>query len=382
MNAPGTSAAPRLVQLTPTGPAGVALLALSGPGTTALLQARFQPRGRWPAPGRLAVGRLVDPAGQLLDEVVLARAAEERYELGCHGGPAHLRRVHAALGAAGAVPAAQAEPGAPLRAAALAALPAASTELGAQVLLRQADGRLEAAWAELVRALGADLLGAGQLLAGLRRQARLGRALLEPAQVVLVGLPSAGKSSLLNALLGRQRALVSPRPGTTRDLVEAPAELAGLPVVLVDAAGQRETADALEAEGVRRARQAAGAAALRLVVIDAAAPTAAAWALAHEAPDPRLVVLNKVDLLGGDPGPGAPPGAVAVSARTGQGLGALEAALSVALVGPADPLGAVPCAPEQWSALETAERALAAGDPAAARAALLPLLPAPGAPPP
>lgn len=361
----------RLVALTPPGPAGVALLAVRGPGAAALLARCFQPRGAWPAPGHLAVGRLRDAQGEPLDEAVLACADAETWELGCHGGPAQLRRVRQALEAAGAAPGPHTEAGDPLAAAALEALPGARTALGAQALLRQANGQLRAAWGALAELLTRDPSAAAVGLRALRAQAHLGRHLLEPTRVALVGLPSAGKSSLLNALLGRQRTLVSPEPGTTRDLVEVEAELGGLPLVLVDAAGWRESDDPLEAEGVRRARLSAAAAGLRLVVIDGAAPTPAAWALARAQSGPALVVLTKLDLLTAPPGwPAQPWPVVAVSSTTGAGLPALEQALVATLAPGADLAGPLPCAPAQWDALDRCEELLRAGDARAARRAL------------
>lgn len=349
-----------LVRLTPPGPAGVALLGLAGPGATALLQRRFRPRGRWPEPGRLAVGRLEDESGALLDEAVLARSGPDAYELSCHGGPGHLRGVIAALLAAGAVEVEAPLAGAdPIRAAALAALPRATTELGAQVLLRQANGALAGALASARAALAAgDPARARRELLSLRAAARLGRALLEPARVALVGLPNAGKSSLLNALLGRERALVSPEPGTTRDLVEVEAELAGLPIVLVDAAGRREAQDELEAAGIERARRAAREAALRLVVIDGAAPSREAWELAAAQPAPAVVVINKIDLLAdaaallAEAARRALAPCLLCSARTGQGIDAIGPALREALVGQVDEAGPVPFTAEQEAEIE------------------------------
>ena len=369
----------------------MALLELAGPGATALLQARWS-GGAWPAPGSLAVGRLLDAEGALLDEVVLARAEEERYELSCHGGPALVTRVVVELSAAGAAPleAPTPAPGEdPLRAAALAALPRARTALGAQVLLRQAAGALRSGLESALLALEREPAAGVAALAELRAQARLGRALLEPARVVLLGLPSAGKSSLLNALLGRERALVSPEPGTTRDLLEAPLELEGLPLLLVDAAGQRPSPDELEAEAVQRAAAAAARADLRLVVIDAAAPDEAARELAARALPPRLLLLNKADLLSpaaalqacvwaGASAPEAPP--LLVSARTGQGLDALGRAVRAVLVGPAGELGPVPFDAAQAATLELAAQHAARGALDLARGALTALLSrAPGA---
>jgi tRNA modification GTPase len=119
------------------------------------------------------------------------------------------------------------------------------------------------------------------------------------ARAALVGRPNAGKSSLLNALLRVDRAIVTPIPGTTRDTLEEIANLRGIPVVLIDTAGIAETDDVVERLGVARSRAALAAADLVLLVIDAAQPPAAADAeiAALVAEKPTIVVWNKIDLL-------------------------------------------------------------------------------------
>ena len=148
-------------------------------------------------------------------------------------------------------------------------------------------------------------------------RAREGRMLREGAKVVLAGPPNVGKSSLFNALVGSARAIVSDRPGTTRDAIEAWIDIAGWPICLVDTAGLRTTADAIEAEGVERAKHLAAAADIILDLHDA--PPAV---LSGETADlPRkIVVLTKCDLLPGD----RPQGLVAVSAVTGEGIERLK----------------------------------------------------------
>jgi tRNA modification GTPase len=143
---------------------------------------------------------------------------------------------------------------------------------------------------------------------------RHGERLREGLVFVVGGAPNVGKSSLVNALASRDVAIVSPIPGTTRDALETRIVLGGVPVTLVDTAGLREAADAIEAEGVRRARVRAAAADLLVTVT-----------LAGHAHDPGdgLLVANKIDL--GGP---VPPGAIGVSALTGQGLDALREALA------------------------------------------------------
>jgi len=158
-----------------------------------------------------------------------------------------------------------------------------------------------------------------------------GRALREGVNVLILGRPNVGKSSLLNALLGEARAIVTAIPGTTRDTLEEQLVLGGFPVRLVDTAGVRDTADPVEVEGVRRAREKAQAADLLLLVIDMSHPLTREdrMAMALAPPDRTILVRNKSDL------PGVCnlaevagfPHQVVVSARHGSGLAALERAV-------------------------------------------------------
>ena len=149
---------------------------------------------------------------------------------------------------------------------------------------------------------------------------RRGERLRDGLVFAVTGPPNVGKSSLVNALARREVAIVSPLPGTTRDALEARIDLAGIPITLVDTAGLRETGDAIEAEGVRRARARAASADLVLAVSDIREP----WMESEDHCDERpvLTIANKAD-LGGVPAPGH----LAVSARTGAGLDALRQAL-------------------------------------------------------
>ena len=186
-------------------------------------------------------------------------------------------------------------------------------------------------------------------------RAREGRMLRDGAKVVLAGPPNVGKSSLFNALVGSARAIVSDRPGTTRDAIEAWIDIAGWPVCLVDTAGLRNAADAIEAEGVERAKSLAAAADIILDLHDTLPES-----LSGEAADlPRkIVVLTKCDLLpagdrphesvGTDPkiggdrpqeSVGTDPEVVAVSAVTGEGIERLKGVIAERLAAKAEGAG-------------------------------------------
>ena len=207
------------------------------------------------------------------------------------------------------------------------------------------------------------------LLAGSRRRfrrgPRFGLRLAEPPRVAIVGRPNVGKSTLLNALLGRERALVDEAPGTTRDYLDELAACRDLPVIFLDTAGLGAPRDPVEREGVRRAREQARRADLVLAVLAGSEPLQPAdRALAREsASRPCLPVISKADLpqvlpeaevgalFGCDP--------VRVSALTGQGLETLEERLVERLFGPVPPPGeAVVFTARQRDAIARARAAL------------------------
>ena len=192
-----------------------------------------------------------------------------------------------------------------------------------------------------------DTLGGGRLrtrleeldrgLEALLAAAERGRRLRDGLHAVIVGPPNAGKSSLLNALAGRERAIVTEVAGTTRDLLQEQVHVEGVELTLVDTAGLREGGDAIEREGMRRARGELARADLALVVLDARDPAGSLAAVADSivgVPE-TLVVHNKADLLHAHP-PAAgadADGPILVSARTGEGLDMLRAALARAVTG-------------------------------------------------
>lgn len=343
------------------GRAAVAVIRMSGTGTGRFVAALC---GAPPEPRRASLRRLRH-GGVVLDQALVlwlpgpaSYTGEDSAELQLHGGPAVVAAVAEALVELGGRPA---EPGEFTRRAFLngkldltaaegiADLIAAETEAQRRQAMRQAEGGLAARQAEwatrLTRLLARqeafiefeeenlpeDLdarvaMAAAELrdeMAALLADGGRAEKLRDGLAIAILGAPNAGKSSLLNALVGRDAAIVSARAGTTRDVVEVRMILAGVPVTLADTAGLREAADEIEAEGVRRALTRAEAADLRLLVFAAdAAPDAATLAL--RGPD-ALVVVNKADL-----GASAMEDAIAVSARTGHGLTTLRARLEAA----------------------------------------------------
>ena len=236
-----------------------------------------------------------------------------------------------------------------VQAEAIADLVAAETEAQRRQALRQLDGHLGALYrgwsARLLRLLAhleavidfpdedlppaleaeiaADTLALATEIDAHLADNRRGERLRDGIAIAIIGLPNAGKSTLLNALARREAAITSPIAGTTRDVIEVAVDLAGYPVILADTAGLRESADAIEQEGLRRAIARAEDAALRLYVFDACKPEEAAGATAWLGPD-TLLVANKTDLVGEAH---LPFGALPVSALTGDGLPELVAAL-------------------------------------------------------
>lgn len=339
---------------TAPGRSGVAVVRVSGEDA---FEVASRVTGRAaPGPGRFALRTVRDPSrgGMPVDEaIVLAFRAPRSYtgedvvEFQCHGGAVAPRRVLEACFAAGARLARRGEftERAFLngridyrQAEAVIDLIDAKTDRAADAALAGLDGRDRGAVAALYdealdlsarleHSLDVDeevlsdsfredirrrVDGLRCRVAGCIRKARERRILRDGALVVLAGRPNAGKSSLMNALLGEERVLVDASPGTTRDSVEAWVDIDGWPVRLVDTAGLRDAADSVEAAGVRRAE---GLIARADVVLDlspgdgARGPSAA-----------TVAVHAKCDLGRGDDG-------VNVSAKTGEGLGDVRRAI-------------------------------------------------------
>ena len=401
---------------TPAGRGGVGVIRISGPESRPLAERLFvssRPGFAGLRPYRLHHGHLRAPSGRVLDEVLAAfmpgpgsYTGEDTVEFSCHGAPVVLSAVLSALHTLGARPAgpgeftrraylngrldlSQAEAVAELiaaRAGAEAAL--ALTRLGGAMgrqarELRQALDGLRAGVClavdfpeEEVECLAPEDFTAGVAAVVARIEAleaanRRARPVRQGVRAVLFGRVNAGKSRLFNALLGRDRALVTDMPGTTRDFLEETLDLDGLAVTLTDTAGLRPTDDAVELAGKELGLGLARTAGLGLYVVDGAVP----WA-----PDPEaaalleglgtgrvLAVVTKADLA-----PAEPDAADALAARglatvrvcapTGEGLEALAAAMRRCILEAAGPLDDELPAPSEReaAALAAARKELAA----------------------
>lgn len=329
---------------TAPGAGAIAIVRVSGPETYALADRLF--RGPPPLPsaraaGTFAHGQIVVPAtGEVLDDALLlifraphSYTGEDSVEIQCHGGSQAARRILDALFSAGAR---QAEPGEFTKRAflndkidltqaeAVLDLIHARSERAA----RLATAQLEDALGLRIRALYDSLLATdsdiesmldfpddelpqsvteeirGRLaLISAEIQALLatwheGHILREGARIVIAGAPNVGKSTLLNLLTGRDRAIVSPHPGTTRDTIEEPVTLQGYPIQLIDTAGLRNAPCEIEQEGVRRTHRALAQADLCLVLIDASQELTPEERAFLEAQNSQkiLILLNKIDL--------------------------------------------------------------------------------------
>ena len=365
---------------TPAVPSAIGILRLSGPRAVECAAGVFQARDGRPLsqhPQRkLVFGYLKDKEGAVIDQVLCtytrgphSYTGEDTAELQCHGAPMVLSLALEALFAQGAR---QAGPGEFTRRAFLnGRLDLVQAEAVADLLdarsresARHAAGRLGGAlsrkigeiYAALVdlmahfcavldypdedidpfreEQMGKTLLEQEQALARLLSTCRRGYELNHGVPCAIVGRPNAGKSSLLNALAGYERAIVTDIPGTTRDTVEVGVELGGVPIRLIDTAGLRDSQDPVEQLGVQRSRAAMEGASLILFLCDQSVPfTQEDGELLEQARKqaPTILVWNKCDL------PSAPvpflhlPGdmpIVELSAKDGSGLDKLEAAVA------------------------------------------------------
>lgn len=349
------------------GAGGVGLLRLSGPRAAAIATALGAPTLR---PRHAHYARLRDAQGEVIDDGIVlwfpaphSFTGEEVVELQGHGSPVLLQQLVARCIALGAR---QARPGEfseraflngkldLAQAEAIADLIAASDTRAARAARRSLDGvfsrRVDEAAEQLVLlrihveaaidfadepldTLGGDQVRAGlgqalRALVQLRDDAERGRRLRDGLHAVLVGPPNAGKSSLLNALAGSERAIVTDIAGTTRDTLRETIRIDGLELTLVDTAGLREGGDAIEREGMRRAHVEMQRTDLAIIVLDARDPQAGHAAVREaiaEVPQ-QLWIHNKSDLLAALPATDD-PNIVHVSAATGLGLDRLHTRL-------------------------------------------------------
>lgn len=348
---------------TPPGRGGVGIVRISGTGIGPVAEALI---GALPDPRRVRLVEVRDADGEPIDRgLALYFAAphsftgEDVLELHLHGSPVVLEMMLRAAVAAGAR---RAGPGEfsqraflndkldLAQAEAVADLIAASSEQAARAATRSLEGAFSRevdALADAVIELRVwveaaldfpdeeiDFLADGQVQARIEEliaetetllgHARAGRILNDGLKIAIVGKPNAGKSSLFNALVRRDAAIVTEIPGTTRDVVRETVHLAGVPVTLADTAGLRETGDVVELEGVRRAQAELREADLVLWVVDASDPEEV-----HrpETEVPMIRVDNKIDRLQALP-PAGDGERIALSALTGEGLDRLDRAVA------------------------------------------------------
>jgi tRNA modification GTPase len=382
---------------TPPGEGAIALVRISGPEAVAVAQRVFAGRTKLDAlrPRMLYRGKIVD--GEVaLDDVLLAvfRApasytGEDVVEITCHGGVLVTRRILEAVLRSGAR---AAEPGEFTQRAFLnGKLELTQAEAVMDLISAQSDLALRAAHEQLEGRIGeearaqqeailtvlahveayidfpdedinpdttteliAQLEAIRERIASLLGTAKRGRMLRDGVRTVIYGEPNVGKSSLLNLLLGRDRAIVSELPGTTRDTIEEVIDVRGIPLRIVDTAGIRSSDDPIEKEGMARTERSVADADLVLRVVDASQP-------AGVEPDARtLLVLNKID-LGEHPSWRGRAG-IRISCTAGTGIGELEEAIAGRILdeGPGARQLTVAINTRHQACLEKAERYCAA----------------------
>lgn len=379
MDAP-PSHEPIAAVLTPAARGAVAVVRVVGKGAVAAAERFFQAAsGRTIAdsePGRIFFGRWIadgssndDGAGE---ELVVCRRDADDLEVHCHGGIAATSAVCDALASAGCRIVTATELLRSLETDAVVteateALAKVTTARAAAILLDQHSGALRREIAHVRRLLTIGATDeARSRIETLLAHASVGLRLTEPYRVVLAGPPNVGKSSLLNALVGHDRALVFDRPGTTRDVVTSHAVFDGVAVELADTAGVRESADALEASGIEAAAERKQTADLIVLVFDQSAPWTSAEAALLQSHPQAIVLFNKSDRPHCDEreaeAPPKPDG-IRASALTGAGLDELMQTIVRRLIPSPIPAGAaVPFTKRQTKLLAAAAEAINSDD--------------------
>ena len=389
-----------VARATPVGRGALALIRVSG-SQAAACAARVCPGLSFGAGWKATLTTIFDADGEPLERAIATSfpgprsfTGEDMLELTVHGSPFLIEAVIEAFVAAGARPAAAGEFTRRavangkldlVQAEALRDLIAADTAWQHRNARQQLAGELSAQFRKLRAALVALLAAVeasldyeaqgvdvaadeivtrlrdcrGQL-AALLTTADAGERLREGVRLVILGPPNAGKSSLFNYLVGAERAIVSPHPGTTRDLVEAELDLGGVPIVVQDTAGLRAGGDEIEVEGHRRAQAAAAAADLAIVLwaMDAEFDTSPREVTEHL---PVIRVRSKTDLK---PGTAVADGWLGISCHSGEGLEEFRRELLRRVLGDVPDLGgAVAIAARHRRELETAFAELDRCDP-------------------
>lgn len=384
-----STTSPTVCVLTPAGRGAIAVVSVDGWRAVEVVEPLFAAasgkRLRAIPEGRIAFGRW---SGEPGEEVVVTRF-EERVEVHCHGGVAASRAIVESLVAQGCValdqPAWLAEHSAgKIAAAAHERLGRVQTEKAALVLLDQLNGALRRDIEQILALIDSDRWKEAEVnLHALRERWALGRRLTRPARVVLTGPPNVGKSSLINALVGYERAIVFDEPGTTRDVVTATTAIDGWAVELVDTAGLRRAASDVEQAGIDLAREAIAAADLVLRVGDARTLLAGETVLtefdAWTEGKTRIEVVNKVDLLSQDQrdelGSRMSGSFAFTAATTRQGIEELLASIARwGVPGELEVDAAVPFTEDQVQAIDSALAHLVANQVGEAKRTLLAML--------
>ena len=299
------------------------------------------------------------------EDVVVCRVTPQALEIHCHGGDAAVRRILNDLQHIGCQVMDWTSQSQHFRGIfeteCLMALSRATTWKTAEILYEQCHGLLRQSLSDLLN-VSATETELKSRVDELLRWSSLGIHLSQPWTVVLSGRPNVGKSSLINALLGYERAIVFDQPGTTRDVVTAETAFDGWPVQLTDTAGLRETSEELEAAGIALTRQKLEVADLRLILIDLSEPPLPDdEELLAEWPD-AIVVAHKCDLTD-QWHDRLPRHAIKVSSTVGTGLAELQSLIVKRLVPHNPPPGtAIPVTQRQMDELKTARDAVSAGD--------------------